>query len=365
MQTILQYCLVLVVLTLFSCSNNLNVTSEVKRKKEDALHCFVPSVRTSQFISPASQNTSASSDTIHNNMVWIEGGQFSMGAPDEKGMPNEYPRHTVTVDGFWMETTEVTNKEFARFVTATSYVTTAERKMDWEVIKQQVPAGTPRPADSLLQPGSMVFSPTSDPVSLNDISQWWKWVRGANWRHPEGPHSSIEGKEDHPVVHISWEDAMSYCKWAGKRLPTEAEWEWAASNGGKTLYSWGNEAIYSTAANTWQGVFPFSNIKEDGFKGTAPVKSFTPNKYGLYQMSGNVWEWCADWYDENYYQQVAYSPIRNPKGPVATQDMFLKVIRGGSYLCNPSYCEGYRRSRRMYSSFDSGTNHIGFRCVKD
>jgi formylglycine-generating enzyme required for sulfatase activity len=165
-------------------------------------------------------------------------------------------------------------------------------------------------------------------------------------------------------VHISWEDATSYCKWAGKRLPTEAEWEWAASNGGKTLYSWGNEEKYNTAANTWQGVFPFSDNKEDGFIGTAPVKSFAANSYGLYQMSGNVWEWCSDWYDENYYQQIVSSHVKNPAGPVAKQDMFLKVIRGGSYLCNPSYCEGYRRSRRMYSSFDSGTNHIGFRCAK-
>jgi formylglycine-generating enzyme required for sulfatase activity len=356
--------ILLLSVNIMSCNGGVDVTSKQDVSQADTLHCYLPSARSGQFLSQTFESVTAGNDTSHNEMIWINGGTFKMGAPDEKGMANEYPQHTVTVNGFWMDATEVTNTQFEKFVSATGYITTAERAIDWDVVKQQVPAGTPKPADSLLQPGSMVFTPASKAISLDDISQWWKWVPGANWRHPEGPHSNIRGKENLPVVQVSWEDAMAYCKWAGKRLPSEAEWEWAASSGGKNLYAWGNEEKFNTAANTWQGTFPYQNTKEDGYAGVAAVQSFPPNAFGLYEMSGNVWEWCMDWYDENYYQQSPGKNSSNPFGPVTKEELFLKVIRGGSYLCNPSYCEGYRRSRRMYSSFDSGTSHVGFRCVK-
>lgn len=343
-----------------------NVTSSVDNlKMEDVIHCYAPSSASVGRHHIKYRDNTSNRKGSNDDMVWINGGQFEMGAPDKMGLSNEYPRHTVIVGGFWMDATEVTNAEFLEFVDATGYVTTAEKPIDWEFIKQQLPQGTPKPSFDELQPGSMVFTPTSTVVALNDISKWWKWVPGANWRHPEGPGSTINGKENLPVVQISWEDVMAYCKWAGKRLPTEAEWEWAASSGGKYLYAWGNKHCFNTTANTWQGIFPYHNNKEDGFIGIAPVRSFAANEFGLFDMSGNVWEWCADWYDETYYQQLDRKISANPSGPATTGKQFLKVIRGGSYLCNPSYCEGYRRSRRMYSSFDSGTNHIGFRCVKD
>lgn len=358
-------CLTLLLsVVLFSCDDDTKLASSNHTQPDSAAHCYVPSARAAHFLPKTSENIQSGSDTLYTGMVWIEGGTFEMGAPDAKGMPNEYPKHSVAVDGFWMDATEVTNAQFAAFVTATGYVTTAEKPIDWEVLKQQLSPGTPKPADSELLPGSMVFTPTSTPVLMDDISQWWKWVPGARWRHPKGPSSSIKGQENLPVVQVSWEDAMAYCKWAGKRLPTEAEWEWAASSGGKNLYAWGNEEKYNTAANTWQGIFPYQNISEDGFKGIAPVKSFAANAFALYEISGNVWEWCADWYDDTYYGQAVGKNSSNPSGPATKEGLFLKVIRGGSYLCNPSYCEGYRRSRRMYSSYDSGTNHIGFRCVK-
>jgi formylglycine-generating enzyme required for sulfatase activity len=356
--------LLLLALSLFGCDNQTKLAPSHDVQTTNTAHCYLPSARGAQFASKSSAAISFGNDTSHTGMVWIKGGTFEMGAPDNKGLPNEYPQHKVTVNGFWMDATEVTNAQFEAFVSATGYVTTAEKPLNWEELKQQLPAGTPKPPDSELQPGAMVFTPTSGPVPMDDISQWWKWVPGANWRHPEGPGSTIKGKEKLPVVQISWEDAMAYCKWAGKRLPTEAEWEWAASSGGKNLYSWGNEEKYNSAANTWQGMFPYLDNKEDGFRGIAPVKSFAANAFGLYEMSGNVWEWCADWYDEAYYQHMDKKGSVNPSGPAAKQGLFLKVIRGGSYLCNPSYCEGYRRSKRMFSSYDSGTNHIGFRCVR-
>lgn len=350
---------------IIACNDDKQMAVDNSEKVDTATHCFAPSARAAQFVSNAHEKITTKKDTSHTGMVWVEGGSFMMGAPDSKGMPNEYPAHHVTVDGFWMDATEVTNEQFAEFVKATGYITIAEKKIDWEELKKQLPPGTPKPAESDLQPGSMVFIPTTTTVAMDDISQWWKWVPGVNWRQPEGPGSSINGKENFPVVHISWEDALAYCKWAGKRLPTEAEWEWAASSGGKNLYAWGNEEKFNTAANTWQGSFPNYDSKEDGFSGSSPVKSFTPNAFGLYDMSGNVWEWCSDWYDEKYYETLKGKKNMNPAGPSTKQSSFFKVIKGGSYLCNPSYCEGYRRSRRMYSSYDSGTNHIGFRTVKN
>jgi len=223
----------------------------------------------------------------------------------------------------------------------------------------------------LLQPGALVFQPTGQPVSLRNPSLWWKWTKGADWQHPQGPQSNIVDKMDHPVVQISWEDADAYAKWAGKRLPTEAEWEWA-SRGGLTnaIYPWGNEPINEgpSKANFWQGLFPYKNELKDGFFTTAPVKSFAPNEYGLYDMAGNVWEWCSDWFDHDFYKKKnatepnTHGPNRgfNPQQPFQQE----KIIRGGSFLCNDSYCSGYRNARRMGSSSDTGLNHTGFRCVR-
>ena len=214
---------------------------------------------------------------------------------------------------------------------------------------------------------------TNHPVALNDPSQWWHWVKAANWKHPQGPNSNIVGKENYPVTQVAYEDALAYCKWAKKRLPTEAEWEYAARGGlQQKKYSWGNEDVETgkPKANTWQGIFPAQNTQWDGFTTTAPVKSFAANGYGLFDMAGNVWEWCADWYNRNYYQQVANKISVNPTGAVSSFDpdeptIPKKIIRGGSFLCNASYCKGYRVSSRMKSSPDTGLENTGFRCVAD
>ena len=240
-------------------------------------------------------------------MVRIPAGEFFMGADNEQAGKDEYPKHKVMVDGFWMDKTEVTNAQFARFVKATGYVTTAGQVPDWQELKKSLRPGTPRPPDDVMVPGSMVFNPPNRPVPLDNWQIWWKWVPGADWRHPIGPGSSIAGLEDYPVVHISWYDANAYANWAGKRLPTEAEWEWAARGAlADNIYPWGNEHIETGAkkANFWQGNFPMFDAAEDGFKGPSPVKSFPPNSYGLHDMAGNVWEWCADWYHSEYYNMV-------------------------------------------------------------
>jgi formylglycine-generating enzyme required for sulfatase activity len=306
-------------------------------------------------------------------MIKIPGGEFMMGASDKEGREDEYPQHPVKVNGFWMDATEVTNAQFEKFVEATGYVTTAERKPDWEEIKKQLPAGTPKPDDSLLVAASLVFTPADHPVSLNDVSQWWSWQKGADWKHPQGPNSSIKGKDNYPVVQVSWDDAIAYCKWAGKRLPSEAEWEWAARGGLKdNKYPWGNEDVESgkAKANTWQGSFPNKNTDWDKYYNAAPVRSFLPNGYSLYDMAGNVWEWCNDWYRPDYYGQLKDQLSDNPKGPADNYDPMeptvpKKVVRGGSFLCNASYCKGYRVSSRMKTSPDTGLEHTGFRCVKD
>ncbi len=310
--------------------------------------------------------------TSENGMVLIPAGKLNMGADDQQADPNEYPKHKVQLDAFWMDVTEVTNKQFSKFIDATGYVTVAERAINWDSMKLSLPEGTPRPPDSLLQPGSLVFFSTAQPVPLNDPSRWWRWVPGANWRHPLGPDSSIEQIMDHPVVQVAWEDAMAYAKWAGKRLPTEAEWEWAARGGlGDVIYPWGDERPESgeAKANFWQGPFPYRNHLKDGYFTTAPVASFPPNGYGLYDMAGNVWEWCSDWLDFTYYEQ-ADAKKENTQGPAEAFNPYMpflqeKVIRGGSFLCNDDYCSGYRNARRMGSSPDSGLNHTGFRCAKD
>ncbi|MEQ8472253.1 MAG: formylglycine-generating enzyme family protein [Marinoscillum sp.] len=310
----------------------------------------------------------------YKGMVLIPSGEFTMGGKSEQAYQDEYPRHDVVVSGFYMDETEVTNAQFKEFIEVTGYVTIAEKDIDWEELKSQVPQGTPKPPDSVLQSGSLVFAQTDVPVDLNNYAQWWKWTVGANWQHPEGPGSSIGSRMDHPVVHVAWEDAKAYAEWAGKRLPTEAEWEWAAMGGAKDAkYPWGNGTIEEATdkANFWQGKFPYQNYGLDGYERTAPVKSFSANGYGLYDMAGNVWEWCEDKYDVRIYESYSQSNIvENPKGHEQYYDPRepytpKHVIRGGSFLCNDSYCSGYRVARRMSSSKDSGFNHTGFRCVAD
>jgi len=307
-------------------------------------------------------------------MVKIPEGRFSMGGKSPQASQDEFPRHEVQVSSFYMDIHEVTNRQFKAFVDETGYVTVAEKPIDWEEMKQELPPGTPKPAAEVLQAGSLVFQPTDGPVNLRDYSRWWRWTVGANWRQPQGSGSSVEGKMDHPVVHIAYEDARAYAEWAGKRLPTEAEWEWAAMGGAKdSKYPWGNTPAENAAdqANFWQGPFPYQNIEEDGFFGTAPVQTFSANGYGLYDMAGNVWEWCQDKYHVHAYEMSSAQEVsKDPQGPEASFDpreprVDKCVIRGGSFLCHDSYCSGYRVARRMGSDKNSSFNHTGFRCARD
>ncbi|WP_299129118.1 formylglycine-generating enzyme family protein [uncultured Winogradskyella sp.] len=318
-------------------------------------------------------------DSLINNppkgLVWIPQGTFLQGAvpQDKMAMQHEKPQHKVTVDGFFMDITEITNAQFSEFVNETGYVTVAEHKIDWEEMKVQLPEGTPKPHDSIMQPGSLVFKKSKTSISnLYDVSQWWKWQIGANWKHPNGPESSIEGKDNYPVVHITYKDAQAYCKWAKKRLPTEAEWEYAARGGkANTIFYWGDApAVLSQKANSWEGEFPVKNTLEDGFESTAPVKSYPPNGFGLFDMAGNVWELTADLYNINYYNHLATKDkiSMNPKGANKAynpNNPYIKerVIKGGSFLCSDSYCASYRASARMGNTTDSSAEHIGFRTV--
>jgi len=322
------------------------------------------------FVSCDSKLKTQKSELKKDGMVFIEGGKFLMGGDNDEARSDEYPKHSVEISSFWMDETEVTNAQFKKFIDETGYITTAERKINWDEIKSALPPGTPKPNDSLLEPASLVFK-EYETKNLNDYSNWWSLVRNANWRQPFGPDSNITGKENYPVVHVSWEDAQAYCEWAGKRLPTEAEFEYA-SRGGKlnNIYSWGNEKIdvKEIKANSWNGSFPSKNTVLDKFYYSAPVKSFSPNGYGLYDMGGNVWEWCSDWYHSNYYSMLPKSGTLNPKGPDTSYDPIepfseKKVIRGGSFLCNDSYCSGYRNAARMKTTPDSSSLHTGFRAV--
>jgi len=281
-------------------------------------------------------------------------------------MPDALPAHRVTVDGFWMDRTPVTNAEFQRFVDATGYVTVAERKLN--------PKDFPGVPTDKLVPGSAVFRPTVHPVPLDDPLTWWQYTPGASWKHPDGPDSTIQGRENHPVVHVAFDDAMAYAKWSGRRLPTEAEFEYAARGGlDRNRYPWGNELTpgNKAVANTWQGQFPAKDTGEDGYVGTSPVQAFPANGFGLYDMGGNVWQWCADWYRPDYYNVLAAagSVSHNPQGPADSFDPLepgaaKRVLRGGSYLCTDQYCARYLVGSRGKSEISSGTSNLGFRLVQ-
>lgn len=314
---------------------------------------------------PASQNKeaapAAAKEIVTSRMVHIPAGTFQMGT-DDPAFPDAHPVHKVTVNEFWMDEHEVTNAEFEKFVKATNFITIAERKLN--------PKDYPNVPPESLVPGSGVFSPPEQQVTLDNPLQWWKYVPGASWRHPFGPQSNIQGFENNPVIHISYEDALEYAKWAGKRLPTEAEWQFAAQgNHPGQKYYWGNELKPGGKwmANIYQGDFPSKNTGEDGFIGIAPVKSFPPNGYGLYDMEGNVWEWCNDFYRADYY---GVSPVNNPKGPSDSYDpdepnAVKRVQSGGSFLCSDQYCIRYRPGSRGKGEVSSGSDNLGFRCVKD
>lgn len=360
----------------FSCKQKSNsVTSQEKIplfKTKVSVCCESKIPERFKVIKTASSLKSKKSAN-YQNMVWIAGGSFMMGGDNAQALADEFPKHKVTVDGFWIDQTEVTNAQFAKFIRATRYLTTAERKPDWEALKKQLPPGTPKPDAALLVPASLVFVPSNQPIALTDNSKWWMWAKNANWKHPHGSKSNLSGKENHPVTQVSYQDALAYCKWAGKRLPTEAEWEYAArGNLQNKIYPWGNEPIAAgkPKANTWQGNFPYKNSMQDKYFYTSPVKSFAPNGYQLYDMAGNVWEWCNDYYDNTYYNLINKSSgIKNPLGPNKSNDpdepyTIKRVVRGGSFLCNDNYCSGYRVARRMKTTEDSGMEHLGFRCVR-
>ncbi len=316
-------------------------------------------------------------------MVSITGGTFNMGGdipedinknlPNALPQPDEFPKHSVQVSDFYMDEHEVSIREFKAFVEATSYKTVVEHDISWEELKKQLPEGTPKPADSLLAAGAMVF--TYLPANENTQQQfWWKYVNGVSWKNPSGKPIDLNTILDLPVTQVSWYDALAYAKWVGKRLPTEAEYEYAMRGGSiDKSYPWGNTPVSKkkNAGNFYQGNFPYFNTKEDGFEFLAPVKSFPPNNYGLYDIAGNAWEWTSDWYGADYYSQLKTLSAfaQNPKGPNKTTEVqhsnqINKVTRGGSFLCNDDWCSGYRNARRMRVSPESGMQHLGFRCVR-
>ena len=328
---------------------------------------------------PTVPTTTLAPTPAPSGMVWIPGGEFSMGCTDPRAdlcggnesMDDARPVHRVALAPYWMDRTEVTNAEFARFVAATGYITFSERKPRAE----DYPGATP---DQLV-PGSVVFSPPREAVPLDNALRWWRYVPGADWRHPSGPSSTIVGHDQDPVLHIAYVDAAAYAAWAGKRLPTEAEWEFAA-RGGLTgaRYTWGEDLTVNGRwmANIWEGAFPHKNSEDDGFIGIAPVASFPANAYGLHDMAGNVWEWCSDWYRPDAYalaqRAAGGGVVRDPRG-VAESESFdpqepgmpKRVQRGGSYLCTDQYCTRYMVGTRGKGAADTGSNHVGFRCVRD
>jgi sulfatase modifying factor 1 len=330
-----------------------------------------PQVQLANEFGPTIPNSAGSAGPAPEGMVWIPGGEFSMGSADPRNaicggpdaMPDARPIHRVYVDGFWMDPTEVTNQQFEKFVNATGYLTVAERTPTQEEFPDAPPEN--------LVAGSTVFTPTTAPVPLDTHYRWWRYEKGANWRHPEGPGSDLKGREKHPVVHIAYEDAAAYASWAGKRLPTEGEWEFAARGGvaGK-LYPWGDDLKPDNKwpVNIYHGKFPVQDTADDGFPGLAPVGQFPANGYGLFDVAGNVWEWCSDWYRPDTY---AYREgvTRNPTGPGSSYDPAephekKRVHRGGSFLCTDQYCTRYMVGTRGKGEVSTGSNHLGFRCVK-
>lgn len=353
-------------------------TEEVKsipQSKESAQEVVSAAKGKADRFEPTIPNTEPAPGSGPEGMVWIPGGEYSMGCLDPRELPSggpdamndARPLVRVRVDGFWMDKTEVTNAQFAKFIEATKYVTVAERVPKAEDFPDAPPEN--------LVAGGVVFTPPATAVLLNNHFQWWAYVPGANWRHPLGPESNLEGKDNFPVVHVAFEDAEAYCKWAGKRLPTEAEWEFAA-RGGKAgeVYAWGDQFRPENKwmANTFQGQFPIRDTAQDGFAGIAPVGQFPENPYGLRDIAGNVWEWCADWYRADYYEQLSKQGVTvlNPRGPVDSWDpsepnAAKRVHRGGSFLCTDQYCTRYMIGTRGKGEHSTGTNHIGFRCVQD
>lgn len=306
--------------------------------------------------------------TTETNMVWIPGGTFVMGS--DSHYPEEAPAHRVTVDGFWIDVVPVTNLQFAAFVEETGHITMAEKVP----LAEDYPGALPE----MLKAGSLVFTPPKHPVSSPDISQWWTFRFGADWRHPYGPGSDIRGRDDHPVVHVAYEDARAYAQWAGLELPTEAEWEIAARGGLDSVeYAWGSELTPGgmRMANTWDGVFPHQSLKPSGQDRTSPVRSFPANQFGLYDMIGNVWEWTCDFWSTRHPEPAAKSCCipRNPRGGPADASydprlpdirITRRVLKGGSHLCAPNYCRRYRPAARHAEPDDTSTSHVGFRCVK-
>ncbi len=332
-----------------------------KEKGEHADHAVcarIPSRSAALAIGETKSADGIDNNAENKNMVWVEGGEFIMGSKEFK---DAQPLHKVKVDGFWMDAHEVTNAQFAKFVKATGYMTVAERELN--------PADFPGVPLENLVPGSAVFNPPAHITTLNDPLQWWKYIAGANWKHPKGPGSDIKEKDNYPVVQVCYEDAAAYAKWAGKRLPTEAEWEFAARGKDEQLtYYWGAslKPQGKWRANIYQGNFPVKNTAEDGFEELAPVKSFASNENGLYDMEGNVWEWCSDLYRPDYYQN---SSRENPQGPSTSHDpmepgITKHVQRGGSYMCSDQYCDRYKAGSRGKGETSSASNNLGFRCAK-
>ena len=303
---------------------------------------------------------------VSQDMVWIPGGEFTMGS--DHFYPEEAPQHRVAVDGFWIDRFQVTNRDFRKFVRETGYVTVAEQVPDAEMYPGALP--------ELLVAGSVVFTPPPNRVSLDNHYNWWQWVPGADWQHPDGPESDLQGRDRHPVVHVAWDDVSAYAAWAGKSLPHEAEWEFAARGGHDGWdFAWGSELAPGgrMLANYWQGEFPIQNLKLDGYERTAPVGSFPANDYTLFDMIGNVWEWTTDWYTGTHTANTCCSVVeRNPVGgdetasvdrSAAGNQIPRKVLKGGSFACADNYCRRYRPAARQHHPIDTGTNHVGFRCI--
>lgn len=337
-------------------SDHSNTTEQAAN--DSAAFCIADKMPSRAAAIQQANDVQPANSTITEGMVWIPGGTYQMGADE---FADARPVHAVSVDGFWMDEHEVTNADFARFVKATGYKTVAERPLN--------PSDYPGVPTDQLVPGSAVFTPPAQKVTLDNPLRWWTYVKGASWQHPDGPQSTVQGRENWPVVHVSYEDAAAYAKWAGKRLPTEAEWEFAARGGqSPQTYYWGKDLKPANkwVANIYQGSFPDHNTKDDGFAGAAPVKTFPANPYGVYDLDGNVWEWCADFYRPDYYGQ---SPNRNPQGPTDSYDpdepgAVKRVQRGGSFLCSDQYCIRYKAGSRGKGEITSGSNNLGFRCVR-